>query len=223
MSSSDDSSSRGPLNCGPIGDAGRRQSERVPVPESGLALGRQSRARAWVLKRIGPAGFTFGFAPVLRSPAPGPCLGLEMGDELVMAIESTRDFVAPQCDFEALGFTVEKQMRFTVEEQLETGNGERAYCATSTGQLRADTGWKYEASSEPPPSYESKDYVIVVTASKGACVGSLSFLLDAEGTEDLSSEPRPAEAIIAYRPLQGGAECPASCRGGLVGSVALVK
>lgn len=168
------------------------------------------------------APMAFGFAPVLCSPAPGPCLGLDIGDEIVMTVEETES-TPLMCDDNALGFFPGKQLRLRVDEQLENGNGERAYCSISTGGLRADTGWTYELSSEQPERFDSQQYATVVKASKGACVGSLDLSLRTENNEDLTTEPVPARISISFRTLQGGAECPASCRGGLVGPVALVR
>jgi hypothetical protein len=222
MSTSNDSCGCGSVNCGSNADA-EAQGERVPVPRSGLAQSRKSRARAWVLKRIGPAGFTFGFAPMLCNPPPGPCLGLQIGDHLVMTIEQTRDFVDTKCDFEGLGLTAGKQVRFRVDEQTESGNGENVYCSVSTGTVEADTGWNYQAPAMPSQTYESDDFVTAVEASSGDCIGDLSFLLDVEGVDDLT-EPRPGRIRVAYRATNNGPDCMVSCpEGTLMGPVVRIR
>lgn len=164
----------------------------------------------------------FGFAPLLCNPPPGPCLGLEIGDEIVMTIEETAPNNLP-CDYEALGLTSATELRLSVDDQFENGNGERAYCSISTGRLRAVTGWTYERSSELSELLDSEVYATVVRASNDGCVGHLDLRLRTDGTEDLTTEPTPARISFSYRALQGGAGCPPSCRGGLVGPVFRVR
>lgn len=161
-----------------------------------------------------------GFAPMLCSPEPGPCLGLEIGDEIRMTIEENASNTQP-CAYELLGLTASTELTLSVEEQFDSGNGERAYCSISTGGLRAATGWEYERTEEASQLLESEQYATVVLASKESCVGYLDLRLRTDRSEDLTSEAIPGRISISYRALQGGLECPGHCRGGLVGPVAL--
>jgi hypothetical protein len=68
-------------------------------------------AKREILRRVAPLGVTFGFAPVLCNPHPEPCLGLGIGDELVITIDETQEYSDLLCDFEALGFTVGNALR----------------------------------------------------------------------------------------------------------------
>lgn len=167
-------------------------------------------------------GLTFGFAPVLCNPHPGACLGLEIGDELVMTIEETASNRLP-CEYDVLGLVPGTQLRLNVEEQFDSGNGERAYCSISTGGLRAETGWTYERSSESSELLDSEEYATVVKASKDTCVGYLDLRLRTDSTEDLTAKATSARISITYRATQEGSECPPSCRGGLLGHVARVR
>jgi len=182
-----------------------------------LLLSRKVSALSRPLSKVAPLGLTFGFAPVLCNPHPGSCLGLEIGDELIVTIEETMPHMDSPCDYEALGWTVGEQLRLSVDEQIENSNGERVYCSVSTGRLKADTGWTYYRSSKSPEIYDS--YSTVIDASKAECHGEISLMVFVEDPSVLKDVPRSATVGIAFKSFGTAMECPPSCSGGLIGSM----
>jgi hypothetical protein len=180
---------------------------------------RQERTLRAVAVRTLLLGSVIGLVPWACYPPPGPCLGLKIGDELVMTIEETAPNALP-CDYEAFGFLVGKNLRLSVDEHLFNGNGERVYCSISTGQFLGDTGWTYEETSRASNINGEEDYAAVVKASNGECEGYLDLRLRTGGTAELGAEPIPARISISYESARTGAGCPVDCRGGLLGPVA---
>jgi hypothetical protein len=161
--------------------------------------------------RVVPLGLGLGVVPTSCTPAPGPCLGLKVGDELVMTVEETQSGDDSPCDFAALGLTVGTQLRLSVDEQLWNGTGESVYCSVSTGDLRTDTGWTYKRSWKPPPM--EGGYGLVADGTNGKCAGELELEVYADQEPASVSTPWPARAYVAYSPKT----CPSLCFGKLIG------
>lgn len=167
-------------------------------------------------------GLTFGFAPVLCNPPPGPCLGLQLGDELAFAIKDTYNNQELPCDFEGLGFVVNGKIHLTVDEQLPNGNGERAYCAVSTGRVWGDTGWEYERAPKDPPMEGS--FGVVLGAASPNCTGELSLEVYADQESASASGWEEARLYVDFRQTRtAGQGCPRTCVGRLEGPLSLER
>jgi hypothetical protein len=105
---------------------------------------------------------------------------------------------------------------FSIDEQIIV-SGESAACSVSTGRFHADTGWAYATSPVPPPT--DGDYGVYVDISKGDCAGVLRIMLFADGYTQLPLEPIAVGMGLTYEALNQVGGCPATCRGGIEGTL----
>jgi hypothetical protein len=158
---------------------------------------------------------------------PGPCHGLEMGDEVVLQVTEPRPHPAeghPDCNPTDLGFTAGMTVRMNVQ-YIETQLNRSCLRVSADFSADPDTGWSYLHRPKIPYSFGA-----VVTASRGECEGSLTGALSPPGNsstlilDDFSSEPREAELYYYYSTTDPPpAGCPASCGGGLLGVMHLER